>query len=190
MVFASAYGRGTRTRRVHRPDGAVAEHRVTGADGGYYNEWLDFCATVAARAAGDGERRSVGTVAQSFTNMLVVLRGLDSAEGEGEVDLAPDAPQPLVEHPIPLWRPGPGGDLFDGLPVGVESDAAPRRRVVRPPDHRMRRMRAVLARIRRYARCMRSAPIASPSSGATRTASGGSPSSAARPAPRARRAPA
>ena len=125
MVFANAYGHGARTVSVYGPDGAVREHRITGADGGYYNEWLDFCATVAARAAGDGERRPVGTVAQSFTNMLVVLRGLDSAEGEGEVDLAPDAPQPLVEHPIPLWRPGPGGDLFAGLPVGVERDAVP-----------------------------------------------------------------
>jgi predicted dehydrogenase len=119
MVFSGAYGRGVRTVAVYRPDGAVREHRVEGGDGGYYNEWLDFCATVAARAAGNGERRPVGTVAQSFTNMLVVLRGLDSAEGEGEVDLAPDAPQPLVERPVPLWRPDGDGGLFDHLPVTV-----------------------------------------------------------------------
>jgi predicted dehydrogenase len=125
MVFGNAYGRGPRTFSVYGPDGAGREHRVAGADGGYYNEWLDFCATVAARAGGDTERRPVGTVAQSFTNMLVVLRGLDSAEGEGEVDLAPDAPQPLVERPVPLWRPDPGGDLFAGLPVTIESAAVP-----------------------------------------------------------------
>jgi hypothetical protein len=64
----------------------VEEHVVANTDGGYYNEWRNFHDAVVHDAP------IVGTVAQSFHNMLVVLRGLDSAEGAGEVDLTPDAP--------------------------------------------------------------------------------------------------
>jgi predicted dehydrogenase len=113
MVFGRAYGSGPRRIDLHRADGSVETHSVEGGDGGYYNEWLNFYDAVVHGAP------IVGTVANSFLNMLVVLRGMDSAEGAGEVDLAPDAPEGLYERPIPLWRPHEATSLFDGLPVTV-----------------------------------------------------------------------
>ncbi|HEU5316383.1 MAG TPA: Gfo/Idh/MocA family oxidoreductase [Chloroflexota bacterium] len=123
MTFSGNFGEATRTVTVHRPTGssgsgeklAAEEHVVANTDGGYYNEWHNFHDAVVHGAP------IVGTVAQSFHNMLVVLRGLDSAEGEGEVDLASDAPTPLSERPIPLWRPHGAEGLFDGLPCGVSN---------------------------------------------------------------------
>ncbi|MDQ3701584.1 MAG: Gfo/Idh/MocA family oxidoreductase [Chloroflexota bacterium] len=116
MVFGRAYGEGARTFAIHRSDNSVEEHRVEGADGGYYNEWLNFHDALTA-----GEP-IVGTVEQSFQNMLIVLRGLDSAEGAGEVDLSPDAPGGLAERPLPLWKPLGASGLFDGLPCRVSQE--------------------------------------------------------------------
>ncbi len=116
MVFGQASGEGTRAFTIYRPDNSVEEHRVTGSDGGYYNEWLNFYDALTA-----GEP-IVGTVAQSFRNMLIVLRGLDSAEGAGEVDLAPDAPDGLSARPLPLWKPRNASDLFDGLPCRIAKE--------------------------------------------------------------------
>jgi predicted dehydrogenase len=114
MTFRGGFGSGPRTVAVHRPSGEVEEHAVEGSDGGYYNEWLDFYDALVHGGA------LVGTVAQSFANMLVVLRGLDAAEGAGEVDLAPDAPHGLAERAVPIWRPrGAGEDPFAGLPCRV-----------------------------------------------------------------------
>jgi predicted dehydrogenase len=124
MVFGSADGAGPRRIGIHRADGSVETHTVEGGDGGYYNEWLNFYDAVVHGAP------VIGTVANSFVNMLVVLRGLDSAEGAGEIDLAPDAPEGLYERPIPLWRPREASGLFDGLPVtvGVSRTTAEERR--------------------------------------------------------------
>jgi hypothetical protein len=49
--------------------------------------------------------------------MLVVLRGLDSAEQERVMTLD-DAPGGLAAEHIPLWRPRGASGLFDGLPGG------------------------------------------------------------------------
>ncbi len=102
---------------VGRPDGAVEEHRVEGADGGYYNEFLNFYDAVVH------DEPIVGTVAQSFQNMLIVLRGLDSAEA-GRAIALDEAPGGLADTrepapAVPLWRPRGADGLFDGLPTRV-----------------------------------------------------------------------
>ena len=140
MTFSGSFGESSRTVTVHHPadpddagssagaaSGSVAsargagsktsaeEHRVEGSDGGYYNEWRNFYDAIVHDA------EIVGTVAQSFHNMLIVLRGLDSAEGAGEVDLTADAPTPLTNKPLPLWRPHGAEGLFETLPCRVIS---------------------------------------------------------------------
>ena len=57
---------------VLRDDGSRTEERFEREDGGYRAQWLDFYAAVRER------RRPVGTVAQSFRNLLVVMRALDA----------------------------------------------------------------------------------------------------------------
>jgi predicted dehydrogenase len=95
-------------RRVtlSRSGGAEQTEVFRGADNGYYAELCNF-----AEAVRHGEP-VVGTVGQSFANMLVVLRALDSAEQ--------DAVVALDELPggsgVPLWRPRGASGLFDGLP--------------------------------------------------------------------------
>lgn len=106
---AAAMTVGGRRVRVHRPDGTVEESRVEGADGGYYNEFLNFYEAMVHDAP------VVGTIAQSFRNMQLILRGLDSAESGQTLalDSAPGDPG------VPLWRPHGASGLFDGLPVEV-----------------------------------------------------------------------
>lgn len=98
-----------RTVTVHRPDGSREEHRFAGIDGGFYNEFFNFHEAVV-----HGEP-VIGTIAQSFRNMRVVLRGLDAAEQGRAVDLD-DAPDGLSASSVPLWRPRGAVGLFDGLP--------------------------------------------------------------------------
>ena len=69
------------TVSVLRDDGSRTEERFEQEDGGYRAEWLDFYAAVRER------RRPVGTVAQSFRNLLVVMRALDAAADGGTVEI-------------------------------------------------------------------------------------------------------
>ena len=62
----------------------------------------------------------VGTIAQSFHNLLIVMRALDSAEQHRAIDLS-DAPEGLHAVGVPLWRPRGGGNLFGGLPIKVST---------------------------------------------------------------------
>ncbi len=101
---------GARYVAVHRPDGTSETHRIEGLDNGFYNEWLNFYDAVV-----HGEPL-IGTVAQSFQNMLIVLRGLDAAE-RGQAIALDDSPVPLSAPAIPLWRPRGAPGLFDGLPI-------------------------------------------------------------------------
>ncbi|MBA3416814.1 MAG: Gfo/Idh/MocA family oxidoreductase [Chloroflexia bacterium] len=98
--------------RLHHPDGTVEAYRVEGADGGYYNEFLDF-----AEAVGGGVP-VVGTVAQSFRTMELILGGLASARRGEAVAIGP-WPDPLAASAVPLWRPAGATGLFDGLPATV-----------------------------------------------------------------------
>ncbi len=104
-------------RRValHRPDGAPEEHRMIDGDGGYYNEFLNFYDAVV-----HGEPL-IGTIAQSYANMLIIARGLESAE-DGRAMTLDDAPVPLAATSVPLWRPRGADGLFDGLPGRIVAE--------------------------------------------------------------------
>ena len=79
-------------------------------DGGYYNEFLNFYDAVV-----HGEPL-VGSIAQSYHNLLLMLTGLESAERSQALPVA-DAPAGLAASSVPLWRPRGATGLFDGLPV-------------------------------------------------------------------------
>ncbi|MHA6631274.1 Gfo/Idh/MocA family protein [Pseudonocardia sichuanensis] len=88
-----------------RADGSTRTDVFTGIDNGYYGELCDFSDAVRHGAP------VVATVAQSVTNMRIVLGALDSAERDEVVGL-----EPADEAGVPLWRPRGGAGLFDGLP--------------------------------------------------------------------------
>jgi predicted dehydrogenase len=85
-------------------DGTTRTDVFRGNDNGYLAELTDFAD--ALRHGGP----VVGTVEQSFANMLVVLRALDSAE------LGEALPVDHPGGPVPVWRPRDATGLFDGLP--------------------------------------------------------------------------
>jgi predicted dehydrogenase len=82
--------------RLLRVDGATQEYAIQ-SDNGYFNQWQNFYNAIV------GDEPIVGTVAQSFANLLVVQRALDSAEGHRLVSLQ-DQPGGLSEKSVPLWR--------------------------------------------------------------------------------------
>jgi len=94
------------TITVHTADGVVDTYRVEQPDGGYLNEFLNFHEAVV------GEAPLVGTAAQSFRNMEMVLAGLSSAEAGTMMTLDP-WPAPLSATAVPLWRPAGSDDLLD-----------------------------------------------------------------------------
>jgi hypothetical protein len=101
--------------RIARPDGTIEEHRLEEAEGGYYNELLNFYdATVYGEPL-------VGTVAQSVHTMQIVLAGLDSAK-RGQAVSMDGAPGGLAAQGVPLWRPRGASGLFDGLPSRIVSE--------------------------------------------------------------------
>ena len=100
---------GWRGTTVYRPDGSVETWRVEDDDGGYYNEFLNFHEAVT------GQAPVVGTVAQSWRNMELILSGLDSA-ARGAVVEIPAWPTELSAIAVPLWRPSGQDDLLGGLP--------------------------------------------------------------------------
>jgi predicted dehydrogenase len=97
---------------IYRADGSVETYRVEQQDGGYYNEFLNFHEAVTAGAS------LVGTAAQSYRNMELVLKGLASAD-VGQVITLDEWPIPLAADAVPLWRPAGATDLFEGLEVEV-----------------------------------------------------------------------
>jgi predicted dehydrogenase len=100
---------GSRQVSVALPGGGVEVHRFEGIDNGYYGEFLNFSEAILHDAP------IVGTIEQSFRNMLIVLRGLDAAEQGQAMGLA-DVPGRLAASSVPLWRPRGATGLFDGLP--------------------------------------------------------------------------
>lgn len=101
--------------RIFRPDGSVESWKVEKADGGYYNEFLNFYEAV------NGDAPVIGTIGQSVRNMEWVTQGLVSAEKAQVMEMAP-GPTELSENAVPLWRPVGGGDLFDNLDTRVTHD--------------------------------------------------------------------
>ncbi|MCI2415984.1 Gfo/Idh/MocA family oxidoreductase [Saccharopolyspora sp. K220] len=88
-----------------RPDGTTETNLFRGMDNGYYNELSNFADAIRHGA------EVVGTIQQSVTNMLVILRAMDSAEQGVVTSLADASP-----GGVPLWRPHGATGLFDGLP--------------------------------------------------------------------------
>jgi predicted dehydrogenase len=100
--------------RLHRPDGTTDEHLVE-CDGGQYNEWLNFHDAIVH------DEPIVATIEQSFANLAIVMRAIDSAE-EHELKGMVESPGGLSATAVPLWRPRGAGGLFDGLPCRVSSE--------------------------------------------------------------------
>lgn len=101
-----------RSVRIVRADASVETWTLEGSDFGYYNEFVNFYEAIAF-----GEP-IVGTIEQSYANMLTVLRALDSSEGDCAVALD-DLPGGPRAQAVPLWRPRGAIGLFDGLPATV-----------------------------------------------------------------------
>jgi predicted dehydrogenase len=98
--------------QVTRGDGATVAYDVENADGGYYNEFLNFHDAIVH------DEPIVGTIEQSYHNLLVILRGLDSAEEARSIAI--DAPPTgLAALSVPLWRPRGTSELFHGLPARI-----------------------------------------------------------------------
>jgi predicted dehydrogenase len=101
--------------QIHRPDETVETHRLASADGGYYNEFLNFADAVAGKAP------LLGTAVQSYRNLELIAAGLDSAR-TGRIIAVEPWPEPLSANAVPLWRPVGATGLFDGLPCSVTRD--------------------------------------------------------------------
>jgi predicted dehydrogenase len=106
---------GNRRVTIYRPDAPAEEHRLAEGDGGYYNEFLNYYDAVV-----HGEPL-VGTIAQSYQNMQIMLKGLESAEN-GQALALDDTAGGLQARSVPLWRPRGAGGLFDGLPAKIVTE--------------------------------------------------------------------
>lgn len=98
--------------RLIHADGSTEDHRVEPFDTGHHNMWLNFHDAVIH------DEPIVATVRQSFENMLVVLRVLESAERGHRVDVVAAGVTPQTDG-VPLWRPRGATDLFEGLACAV-----------------------------------------------------------------------
>ncbi len=101
---------------VARSDGTNETWHVQQQDGGYYNELLNFYDAVVY------DTPIVGTVVQSFRNMEIVLKGLESAR-KGQVISLSELPAPLSANAVPLWKPRGATDLFEGLNVTITKES-------------------------------------------------------------------
>ena len=98
--------------RLIHADGSTEEYRVEPTDSGHYNMFLNFHDAVVH------DEPIVATVRQSFENMLVVLRALESAELGHQAEVV-DAGLTPSAGGVPLWRPRGASGLFEGLSCQV-----------------------------------------------------------------------
>jgi hypothetical protein len=98
--------------RLVRADGSTEAYRVEAMDSGHYNMFLDFHDGLV-----HGEP-VVASIRQSFENMLVVLRALESADQGRQVEVVEAGVAPGTGG-VPLWRPRGASGPFDGLPSQV-----------------------------------------------------------------------
>lgn len=91
---------------VHRPDEPATIYRTGQFDGGHYNAFLNFAEAILL-----GEP-VVGTVAQTYRNMQIVLDGLQAA-ANNEVCAIDPYPSELSATALPLWSPKQTDPLFD-----------------------------------------------------------------------------
>ncbi len=101
---------------LHRPGEHTEEYHFTESDGGYYNEFLNFYDAVAHGAP------LVGTIAQSYRNLLIVAKGLESAESGQAISL--DGAMDRQQQ-VPLWQPHNSTDLFEHLPGKIVTETRP-----------------------------------------------------------------
>jgi predicted dehydrogenase len=104
-VLVLAGSEAERRITLTRADGTTSIDVFRGMDNGYYAELCNFADAVQHGAP------ITATVRQSYANMLVVLRALDSAEHDAVASLEDGA-----AGAVPLWRPRGASGLFDGLP--------------------------------------------------------------------------
>lgn len=107
---------GWRTLRLSFPNGSTETYRVE-ADGGYANELRNFYEAIIY------DEPIVGTIAQSYQNLEIVMRALDSA-AEGRLVALDAAPDGAASAGVPLWKPRGADGLFDGLPCRVSREEA------------------------------------------------------------------
>lgn len=97
--------------QLFRPD-ASPRTFTPPTDGGYINQLIDFRDGILTGG------KVVGTVAQSYHNLNIIMRALDSAEAGRPVTMATGADEPRADG-VPVWR-RPGGDtLFDAATADV-----------------------------------------------------------------------
>ena len=96
---------GTRSLQVFRADGN-SETRTVPNDGGYVNQLINFFEAIRF------DEPIVGTVAQSYHNLAIVMRALDSAESGQPVTMHASADDPKPDG-VPLWRPRGADPVFD-----------------------------------------------------------------------------
>ncbi|HEU0165084.1 MAG TPA: Gfo/Idh/MocA family oxidoreductase [Thermomicrobiales bacterium] len=101
---------------VTRADGANVRYRIQQRDGGYYNEFRNFHEAVVYGAP------LVGTITQSFRNMELVLKSLESAR-KGQVISLSELPESLSATAVPLWKPYGQEELYGDLDVTVTQEA-------------------------------------------------------------------
>jgi predicted dehydrogenase len=106
-----AIATGRKQVRVHRADGSSETHTFQ-ADGGYFNEFLDF---YDALIHGD---TLIADIPQNVRNMEIILKSLESAERSEAIALeaAPGT------SGVPLWRPRGATSLFDSLPSTMTTE--------------------------------------------------------------------
>jgi hypothetical protein len=98
--------------RLIHADGSTEEYRVEPTDSGHYNMFLNFHDAVVH------DEPIVASVRQSFENMLVVLRALESAELGHQAEVVDAGVTPSAGG-VPLWRPRGASGLFEGLSCQV-----------------------------------------------------------------------
>jgi predicted dehydrogenase len=89
---------GQREIRVDRPGQETEIHKIDMADGGYYNEFVNFHDAVHKGV------ELVGTVEQTYRNMQIVDAGIASPMA-GTVITFDSWPIPLTASGVPLWEP-------------------------------------------------------------------------------------
>lgn len=99
---------------LYRPGEPAEQHRFTNADGGYYNEFLNFYDALVHNEP------LIGTIAQSYQNLVIIARGLESAESGRAIELD-EAVADRATYQVPLWHPRGQSDLFAGLPCSLET---------------------------------------------------------------------
>lgn len=105
---------------LHLADGSSETHQIDHTDGGYLNEFRNFADALQHGAA------IIGTAAQSFRNMQLVLTALEAAATGKTLPIDP-WPDALSATPVPLWRPTPADDLFATLPSSHTVGTTPSR---------------------------------------------------------------